>query len=122
MTVAVEPHVVHAQAAAVGFHEGDGAADMVIVDVRQDEQLDLAISSGELRDLFQQLRGRAARTAVNEDAGRSPDIGPVFEPQAVAPLGRQQLDVHEGLPGWSPRWRGAESVVRRGWCRVWWCH
>ena len=91
MPPTVEPHVVEGDAQRrVGEQLGD-AADVIGVDVRDDEQVEVTLARRQLSDaLLDEARG-LPHAGVDEHAVRAARRA-VFDEQGITLLGRQHLD------------------------------
>ena len=95
---AVEPEVVKSQAQrAHVFEQLDGATDVVVVDVRQDEEFEVPLGWRQRFDLLAQQRVGAGRSAVHQHPRGLGAATAVLDPQRVAMARGQHLDIQERL-------------------------
>ena len=93
MAKTIEPDVPEGGTEGGVFEEFDDAADVVGVDVRDDQQLEAAMRRRERRDALTQGAKRPRGAAVNEYPVGGGG-GAVLDPEAVTVLGREHVD-HE---------------------------
>jgi hypothetical protein len=106
MTPAVEPDIADMKAVPDGFEERESAADVIGVDVRQDEKLEELVPLRQRHDSASQLFGGLLRSAVDQEAMGIAITVAVLDPQSIAVPRRQHGNVEEGARPRRTRWRG----------------
>ena len=113
LVAAVEPDAIELAVQRLRVHQqADDALDVVGIDVRDHQQVEMARAGGQVQDALAQGGVGVGGAAVDQDAMDGAATA-VFDPQAVAVRGGKHLDAEHGRVLLISAWGGGGGRVAR---------